>query len=102
MGTDRIGEIAGMLIRHGMNPQTPVAVTQWGTTERQVSISGPLAEIGRIAMEKKIGPPTVAVIGEVVNLRDKLNWFERRPLFGKRVVVTRARDQVAGLSDQLK
>src|ERR1051326_4682223 len=89
MGTDRIGEIAHTLIRYGMDPKTPVAIAQWGTTERQVSLSGPLADIGKLAIEKKIGPPTVAVIGEVVNLREKLNWFERRPLFGKRVVVTR-------------
>ena len=102
MGTDRIGEIASMLIEHGMNPQTPVAVTQWGTTERQVSISAPLAEIGKRLAEKQIGPPTVAVIGEVVNLREKLNWFEQRPLFGKRVIVTRSREQAGKLSDLLK
>src|SRR6266850_5883584 len=102
MGTDRIGEIASMLIEHGMNPQTPVAVTQWGTTERQVSISAPLAEIGKRLAEKQIGPPTVAVIGEVVNLREKLNWFEQRPLFGKRVIVTRSREQAGKLSDFLK
>src|SRR5262245_30152849 len=101
MGTDRIGEIAGILIEHGMDPKTPVAMTQWGTTERQVSISGSLAEIGKIATEKTIGPPTVIVIGEVVNLREKLNWFERRPLFGKRVVVTRSREQAGQLSDRL-
>ena len=77
-------------------------MTQWGTTGRQGSVSGTLAEIGKIAAERKIGPPTVAVIGEVVNLREKLNWFERRPLFGKRVVVTRSRDQAGKLSDQLK
>jgi uroporphyrinogen III methyltransferase/synthase len=102
MGTDRIGEIADTLIKHGMNPKTPVAITQWGTTERQVSLSGPLADIGKLAVEKKIGPPTVAVIGEVVNLREKLNWFERRPLFGKRVVVTRSRDQASKLSEKLR
>jgi uroporphyrinogen III methyltransferase/synthase len=102
MGTDRLGEIAEMLIKHGMNRQTPVAVTQWGTTERQVSVSGPLAEIGKLTAEKKIGPPTVAVIGEVVNLREKLNWFERRPLFRQRVVITRSRDQAGKLTDQLK
>jgi uroporphyrinogen III methyltransferase/synthase len=102
MGTDRIGEIAKMLMEYGMDAQTPVAVTQWGTTDRQVSISAPLAEIGNVAMEKKIGPPTVAVIGEVVNLREKLNWFEQRPLFGKRVIVTRSREQAGKFSDQLR
>jgi uroporphyrinogen III methyltransferase/synthase len=101
MGTDRIGEIAKTLIGYGMSPQTPVALTQWGTTERQVSISAPLTEIGKAVIENKIGPPTVAVIGEVVDLRNKLNWFEKRPLFGKRVVVTRSREQAGKLSDQL-
>jgi len=102
MGTDRIGEIAKMLIEQGMDPKTPVALTQWGTTERQVSISAPLSEIGRAVTESKIGAPTVAVIGEVVNLRKKLNWFEHRPLFGKRVIVTRSREQAGKLSDLLR
>lgn len=102
MGTDRIGEIAKMLIQHGMDANTPVAVTQWGTTPTQVSVSGPLEKIGQLVLQKKIGPPTVAVIGEVVNLREKLNWFERRPLFGKRVVVTRSREQAGKLSDLLR
>src|SRR5436190_15500293 len=88
MGTDRMGEIAKNLIQHGLNPKTPVAVTQWGTTDRQVSVSGPLAEIGKLLLEREVGPPTVAVIGEVVNLRPKLNWYEHRPLFGKKVIVT--------------
>src|SRR4051794_16880479 len=60
MGTDRIGEIADTLIKHGMDPKTPVAITQWGTTERQISMNGPLADIGKLAVEQKIGPPTVA------------------------------------------
>jgi uroporphyrinogen III methyltransferase/synthase len=102
MGTDRIGEIADTLIKNGMDSKTPVAITQWGTTDKQVSVNGPLSEIGKLAEKGGIGPPTVAVIGEVVNLREKLNWFERRPLFGKKVVVTRSRDQAGKLSDKLK
>jgi uroporphyrinogen III methyltransferase/synthase len=102
MGTDRIGEIAQTLIRHGMAPETPIAMVRWGTTSRQQSISGTLANIGIIAAETRIAPPTVAVIGEVVNLRPKLNWFEHRPLFGQRVVVTRAREQAGPFSRQLQ
>jgi len=95
MGTDRIGQIAEMLISHGTPAETPVAMVRWGTTGHQQSIEGTLANIAEVAIREKIGPPTVAVIGEVVKLRSKLNWFERRPLFQQRIVVTRARGQAA-------
>jgi uroporphyrinogen III methyltransferase/synthase len=101
MGTDRIGQIAETLVRHGMDAATPIAMVRWGTTGRQRSIQGTLANIGEVAAKTKIGPPTVAVIGEVVKLRGKLNWFERRPLFGRRVVVTRTREQASQLSTKL-
>lgn len=101
MGTDRIGEIAKSLIGHGMEAATPIAMIRWGTTGQQKSIEGTLATIANIIDKEKISPPTVAVIGEVVKLRDKLNWFERRPLFGQRVVVTRAREQSAALAGKL-
>src|SRR5437899_8001359 len=93
MGTDRIGQIAEMLVANGTPAETPVAMVRWGTTGRQQSIEGTLANIAEVAVREKIGPPTVAVVGEVVKLRSKLNWFERRPLFGQRVVVTRSRGQ---------
>src|SRR5213593_1763427 len=102
MGTDRIGQIAQTLVGHGMDAATPVAMVRWGTTGRQQSIAGTLATIAEVAVREKIGPPTVAVIGEVVKLRDKLNWFERRPLFGQRIVVTRSRPQASQLSRQLQ
>src|SRR5213079_3272720 len=102
MGTDRIGEIANTLVSHGMDATTPVAMVRWGTTGRQHSIEGTLATIGEVAAKKKIGPPTVAVIGDVVKLRPKLNWFERRPLFGQRIVVTRTREHASQLSRQLR
>jgi len=93
MGTERIGQIAETLVRHGLPVETPVALIQWGTMGRQRSVSGTLADIAQIAEREGIGPPTVAVIGEVVNLRGKLNWFEQRPLRGKRIVVTRSQEQ---------
>jgi uroporphyrinogen III methyltransferase/synthase len=101
MGTDRIGQIAETLVKHGMDAATPIAMVRWGTTARQQSIAGTLATIADVAAKSKIGPPTVAVVGEVVNLRSKLNWFEHRPLFGQRIVVTRARDQAGQLSARL-
>jgi uroporphyrinogen III methyltransferase/synthase len=76
-------------------------MVRWGTTGHQQSIEGTLATIADIAVKEKISPPTVAVIGEVVKLRSKLNWFEHRPLFGQRVVVTRTREQAGTLAGKL-
>jgi uroporphyrinogen III methyltransferase / synthase len=102
MGTERIGQIARRLIEHGMAAETPIAMVRWGTTGRQQSIAGTLGTIAQVAEQNQIQPPTVAVIGEVVKLRSKLNWFERRPLFGQRVVVTRSREQAGELSARLR
>lgn len=98
MGTERIGPIAATLIANGMNPHTPVAMISWGTTGRQQSLTSTLAQIATDAAKIKLPPPTVTVIGDVVKLRDKLNWFEARKLFGQRIVVTRAKNQAAELS----
>jgi uroporphyrinogen III methyltransferase/synthase len=102
MGTDRIGQIAQTLIENGMSPDVPVAMVRWGTTGRQKSIEGTLGTIAEVVVREKLGPPTVAVIGDVVKLRGKLNWFERRPLFGQRVVVTRTMEQASELSRRLQ
>jgi uroporphyrinogen III methyltransferase/synthase len=102
MGTDRIGQIAEQLIANGTPAETPIAMVRWGTTGRQQSLDGTLANIAEVAAREKIGPPTVAVVGEVVKLRGKLNWFERRPLFGQRVVVTRSRGQAGQLAGRLQ
>ena len=101
MGAERIEEIAQTLIGKGMEAGTPIALVRWGTTGRQQTIEGTLANIAEVSAEAKIEPPAIAVIGEVVKLREKLNWFERRPLFGQRIVVTRSRDQAGQLSGQL-
>jgi uroporphyrinogen III methyltransferase/synthase len=101
MGTDRIGQIAQTLISHGMAPKTAIAMIRWGTTGRQESIAGTLENIGERAAREAIAPPTVAVIGDVVNFRGKLNWFEKRALFGQRMVVTRSREQAGKLSSRL-
>jgi uroporphyrinogen III methyltransferase/synthase len=101
MGTDRVGQIAATLVSHGKAATTPVAMVRWGTTGRQQSIHGTLATIGEVAAKEQIGPPTVVVIGEVVKLREELNWFESRPFFGKRIVITRSREQAGQLSTKL-
>jgi uroporphyrinogen III methyltransferase/synthase len=102
MGVQRIRQLSESLIAHGMAADTPVGMVRWGTTGRQQSIQGTLATIADVVIEKNFTAPAVAVIGEVVKLREKLNWFENRPLFGQRIVVTRTRDQSSQLSRQLR
>src|SRR5437588_6853665 len=101
MGVSRIREIADSLIARGMAPETPVGMARCSTTGQQQSIQGTLATIADVVAEKQFKPPAVTVIGDVVKLRPKLNWFEQRPLFGQKVVVTRTRDQAGQLSHQL-
>jgi siroheme synthase/uroporphyrinogen-III synthase len=101
MGVERIGKITAELIGHGASPETPVAMVRWGTTGQQQTIQGTLATIADVATKAGFQPPAVTVIGEVARLRESLNWFERRPLFGKRIVVTRSREQASELVRQL-
>ena len=101
MGAERIGHITEVLRANGMAAATPVAMVRWGTTGRQQSIAGTLGDIADLAAAKNFSAPTVTVIGEVVKLRSKLNWFENRSLFGQRIVVTRTREQASQLSRQL-
>jgi uroporphyrinogen III methyltransferase / synthase len=101
MGVERIRQLAEALTSQGSAPETPVAMVRWGTTGQQETIQGTLRDIADIVERNKFTAPAVAVIGEVVNLREKLNWFEKRPLFGRRIVVTRTREQASQLSARL-
>ncbi|MCC6627439.1 MAG: uroporphyrinogen-III C-methyltransferase [Chloroflexi bacterium] len=101
MGIERLDAIAGHLITHGRPATTPVAVVEWGTWPRQHTVTGTLADIAARVSAAGIEAPAVTVVGEVVRLRERLAWFDRRPLFGKRVLVTRARAQASALSDRL-
>ncbi len=101
MGVQRIRDITAALISHGLAAGTPVAMVRWATTGQQQSIEGTLATISDEAEKAKFSAPAVTVVGDVVKLRKKLNWFEKRPLFGRRIVVTRTRDQASQLSKQL-
>lgn len=101
MGVKQIAHIADALVQAGMNKKTPVAIIRWGTTGRQETIEGTLATIAATAEARAFKPPAIIVIGDVVKLRSQLGWFEKRPLLGQRIVVTRARTQAAELSDQL-
>jgi len=101
MGTEKLSDWTKSLIQHGMSPDTPAAMIRRGTTGRQQAVAGTLATIAGLAAEKKLSSPVLTVIGEVVKLRGKLNWFENRPLFGRRVVVTRARERAGDFSRKL-
>jgi uroporphyrinogen III methyltransferase/synthase len=100
--TDSLGSSAERLIGHGLSLDAPVAVVGRGPAGLQQSAEGTLATIVELAAREKISPPMMLVIGDVVKMRDKLNWFERRPLFGQRIVVTRAREQAGQLSRRLQ
>jgi uroporphyrinogen III methyltransferase/synthase len=101
MGTEKLADWTKSLIAHGMSPDTPVAMVRWGTTGRQQTVTGTLATIAGLAAEKKLSPPVLTIIGDVVKLRGKLNWFEQRPLFGRRIVVTRRSEQADGFAQRL-
>ncbi len=102
MGAERIAQLTAHLLQKGMAAGTPAAMVRWGTTGQQQSVTGTLADIAHKAAEARLTSPVVTVLGDVVDLRSRLGWFERRPLFGKRIVVTRAREQAAGMVQALR
>ena len=102
MGVARLAPVAAALIAGGKAPETPVCVTQSGTTAAQRSVVGNLASIAADVEAAAIRSPAVTVIGAVAALRDVLAWAELRPLHGRRVVVTRARAQASGLVERLR
>ena len=101
MGVERIDEITGQLIRHGASPDTPMALVRWATLGRQQTLVATLGTMAARVREAGFKAPAVAVVGEVVTEREKINWFENRPLFGRRIVVTRTRHQAGALTRQL-
>ncbi len=102
MGVKNLPMIVSRLLEEGKSRETPVALIRWGTYARQQTVIGTLGDIVEHAKAAMVQPPAIVVVGEVVRLRKQLNWFETRPLFGKRVLVTRARSQAAGLSDRIR
>lgn len=102
MGVERLADISASLRDGGMAAETPVALVRWATTGRQQTLVGTLGDIAEKAAAEGFKAPAVAVLGEVVNLRPTLNWFESRPLFGKRIAVTRTRKQAGVLIDALR
>jgi len=102
MGRENLPLITSVLLQNGRDPTTPVALIRWGTLTEQETLVGELSSIAEMARAKQMKPPLIIVVGEVVELREKLNWFETLPLFGKKILVTRAREQASGLSERLR
>ena len=101
MGVGNLPLIAERLMHYGRPPDTPAAVIRRGTVSEQRTVAGTLKNIAELIREKDIKPPAIIIIGDVVNLRTELDWFEKRPLFGKRIVVTRAREQASAFLKKL-
>lgn len=102
MGMENLPLIARQLVAHGRPAGTPVALVRWGTRPEQQTLTGTLGNIADHAATAGFGSPAVIVVGEVVNLRPILKWFETKPLFGVRVLVTRSRAQASALSERIE
>ena len=102
MGVGHLREIGKRLIACGRKPETPVALVHWGTLPQQIELQGTLADIAERAHATKLKNPAVIVIGNVTLLRERIQWYDKRPLFGRRIMVTRAREQASEFSTCLE
>src|SRR5437588_6251286 len=102
MGVERLEPITREMLKQGVREDLPVALVRWGTTGRQETLTGTLKNIAPRAADRGFQAHAVAVFGEGVALRESLNWYEKRPLSGKRIVVTRSRKQASALSGKLR
>jgi uroporphyrinogen III methyltransferase/synthase len=102
MGLTSMADISSRLQAAGRSAQTPAAAIRWGTRGDQQTVDGTLADLAERVAEHQLKPPALVVIGEVVALRQSINWFENLPLFGQSIVVTRAAEQAGELSSKLR
>lgn len=102
MGVRNLEAICSALMEHGRSPRTPVALVRWGTRPEQEVLTGTLEDIAESAKRARFRPPAVVIVGEVVRLRERLRWFDNRPLSGVTVMVTRAADQASTFSLMLR
>jgi uroporphyrinogen III methyltransferase/synthase len=102
MGMENLSLIANKFIENGREKTTPVALIQWGTRPEQRTLVGELQNIAERAVEEHFSNPSIIIVGEVVSLREKIQWFEKKALFGQRIVVTRARHQASVLSQAIE
>jgi uroporphyrinogen III methyltransferase/synthase len=101
MGVANLENICSELMKWGKEPDTPVALIRWGTWMEQETITGTLSDIAEKVRDANFQSPAVTIVGKVVQLREKLAWFEKKPLFGKRILVTRARSQASELVEMI-
>ncbi|MBN1931841.1 MAG: uroporphyrinogen-III C-methyltransferase [Desulfobacterales bacterium] len=97
MGVKNLAYIVEQLTNNGMPPEMPIALVRWGTTSRQITVEGTLSNIVERVKSAGLKAPAIIIVGNVVKIREKMKWFENRPLMGKRIVVTRAREQASEL-----
>lgn len=102
MGVKSLPRICARLIEHGLSPDTPAATIRWGTHPKQKTVVATVATLPDAVASAGLKPPAITIIGKVVSLRESMNWFETRPLFGQTIVVTRTRQQASDLSTQLE
>jgi len=102
MGVENLPHITAKLLEHGRGPDTPAAVIRWGTKPEQQVLVTTVAKAAEEVSRQGIKPPAIFIVGEVVTLREQLAWFDKRPLFGKKVLVTRAREQASVLTAALE
>ncbi|SHE48135.1 uroporphyrinogen III methyltransferase / synthase [Seinonella peptonophila] len=102
MGVKNLPYICQQLIDHGRDSQTPIALVRWGTRIEQETLVGTLGNIVEKVEKNNFRSPAVIIVGQVVQLREKLQWYEKKPLFGNRILVTRARTQASQLSDRIR
>ena len=102
MGVERLASITDKMRQHGVRSDLPVALVRWATTGAQETLVGTLKDIAQRAVAGGLEAPAVVIFGDVVSLRKHLNWSEKRPLSGKRIVVTRTRKQAGALSGKLR
>ncbi|MBN2211764.1 MAG: uroporphyrinogen-III C-methyltransferase [Sedimentisphaerales bacterium] len=102
MGVKNVTKICEQLQQHGKPRETPAAMVHWAGTARQKTLCATIGTLAQRVAEENMGPPALVIVGEVVKYREKLAWFENRPLFGRTIVVTRARAQASELTERLE
>ncbi len=102
MGMQRIDAITRAIIDGGRSPSTPAAVVMWAARPAQRVVSAPLGEIAEVSRRAGLSNPALIVVGDVVGLRSELQWYERQPLFGRRLLVPRPRQQAAGTAEAIR
>src|SRR5690606_37778726 len=102
MGVAKIDYISKQLMKHGRSADTPVALVRWGTTPEQQTLVGTLGTIAELVRTRKFESPAIIIVGDVVKQREALQWYEKMPLFGMRILVTRARAQASDFAEMIE